>query len=436
MKPKSIMTMKKSIVLSAFLMAVASVSAQTAKEEIYADVLKSGSNHMAYQVPTKPLTKSPKGYKPFYISHYGRHGSRWLLGDGEYMGSIKVLRQAKEQGVLTAFGGEVLEKLERFYPSTIKRLGDLSDVGEVQHHGIGKRMTENFPEVFKGKDAQVDARSTVVIRCILSMEAECEELTAFNPDLKIHNDVSEAFQYYLNAGWESKLREAEKPRWGVLEPYKQKYTHPERMCRTLFSDESFWNNADFNAGSFMRGLFRVVNNMQSHSFGEDLWNVFTTEECYDLWKIHNIEWYLGYGPAPQTKSVMPFSQAKLLRNMIETTDTVMASKTYKNGAALRFGHEVCVMPLACLMELDSCGRKVEDLDHLEDYWVNYRIFPMACNIQCIFYRSKKADDILVKVLLNEKEATLPIETDQYPYYKWADLRAYYLKKLDDFEKDK
>ena len=60
---------------------------------------------------------------------------------------------------------------------------------------------------------------------------------------------------------------------------------------------------------------------------------------------------------------------------------------------------------------------------------------MACNIQLVYYRSKKAGaPILVKALLNEKEATLPIPTDQYPYYKWDDLRTYYLKKLDDFER--
>ena len=118
--------------------------------------------------------------------------------------------------------------------------------------------------------------------------------------------------------------------------------------------------------------------------------------------------------------------------MIETTDTVLASKSYKNGAALRFGHEVCVMPLACLMELDSCGRQVEDLDRLDEQWVNFRIYPMACNIQLVYYRSKKAGaPILVKALLNEKEATLPIPTDQYPYYKWDDLRAYLVKISQD-----
>ena len=430
------MLIKKSLLSFALLGAsILTASAQTAKEEIYADILKSASNHMAYQAPTKELTKAPKGYQPFYISHYGRHGSRWLLSDNDYMRNINALRDAKAKGILTPLGQEALTKLERFYPCTKGRLGDLSDIGEIQHHGIGKRMTEHFPEVFAGNKAEVDARSTVVLRCILSMTAECEEITAFNPKIKMHNDVSEAFQWYLNAGWSRRLNDAGGNRWSILDEYKRKYTHPERLCKSLFTDESYWNNEDFRPKSFMRNLFYVVNNMQSHGNGEDMWNLFTTEECYDLWKIVNIEWYLGYGPAPQSKGIMPFSQANLLRNMIETTDTVMASKTYTNGAALRFGHEVCVMPLACLMELDSCGRKVNDLDHLEDSWVNYRIFPMGCNIQWIFYRPNKGNgDILVKALLNEKEATLPIPTDQFPYYKWEDLRKYYLKKLDDYER--
>ena len=60
---------------------------------------------------------------------------------------------------------------------------------------------------------------------------------------------------------------------------------------------------------------------------------------------------------------------------------------------------------------------------------------MGCNIQLIFYRpvKNKAGDILVKALLNEREATLPIQTDMHPYYKWSDLRQYYLNKLAKFD---
>ena len=131
---------------------------------------------------------------------------------------------------------------------------------------------------------------------------------------------------------------------------------------------------------------------------------------------------------------MPFSQLNLLKNIIETADTVTTTQ-----ATLRFGHEVCVMPLACLLELDNCGMAgenlVEDLGKLDEVWRNYNIFPMGCNIQLIFYRPKKgkSGDILVKALLNEREAYMPAETNNWPYYKWQDLREYYLNKIKEFE---
>jgi len=128
---------------------------------------------------------------------------------------------------------------------------------------------------------------------------------------------------------------------------------------------------------------------------------------------------------------MPFSQATLLENIIQTADTCVALR--KPQATLRFGHEVCVMPLACLMELDNCGVVVEDMNDLDKYWQNYKIFPMGCNIQLIFYQPKKGEgDILVKALLNEREATLPITTDTPPYYKWNDLREYWSQKLNEY----
>lgn len=423
--------MLKSYLLLAFMGMSLVAGAQTAREEIHENILLSGSNHMAYIAPTKPLTAAPKGYEPFYINHYGRHGSRWLIGKDEYSRPIKMLEDADAAGKLTALGKETLAKLKEFYPCTVNRLGDLTSVGERQHHGIGKRMTQNFPEVFSG-DAQVDARSTVVIRCILSMTAECEEIMGFNNKIRMHNDVSEAFQYYLNQNWEKSIGEASNKRWPIIDKYKNQLTHPDRFCSTIFNDTAYINHS-IDKGSFMRAIFNVATNMQSHDTDIDLYPLFTEDEAYDLWRYRNIEWYLGYGPAPQTDGVMPFSQTNLLNNMISTADSIVTNTSY-HGATLRFGHEVCVMPLACLLELDSCGVKVDNLDELDKYWVNYRIYPMGCNIQLVYYRPKKAkslsaDDILVKALLNEKEATLPVKTDNFPYYKWSDVRKYYLDKL-------
>jgi hypothetical protein len=58
---------------------------------------------------------------------------------------------------------------------------------------------------------------------------------------------------------------------------------------------------------------------------------------------------------------------------------------------------------------------------------------MAANIQFVFYRRDKNDtDVLLKVLLNENEATLPIPTDMAPYYHYRDFREFYIKKLEKY----
>ena len=430
--------MKQFIILT--LAALAGMTAQaqdistSAQEEIRNNKFLSASNHLDYDnyPARKALTPTPKGYTPFYMSHYGRHGSRWLLSDGEYSGVINTLKKARKNGKVTAEGMAALEKLEAFYPCTIDRWGDLTTVGERQHHGIGQRMAAHFPEIFKTKGVQIDARSTVVPRCILSMTAECEELAAANPSARIHNDVSNSLQYYLNQPWSGEVAAQGRTVWKTVDHYKNKYTHPERITSVLFNDPAYVKDS-LNAASFMRHLFKVANNMQSHADGSDLYALFTPEECYDQWRIENVSWYLQYGASPATRSVMPFSQTNLLKNIIQTADTV-----HQTQATLRFGHEVCVMPLACLLELGHCGDKVDNLDELDRTWRNYNIFPMGCNVQLIFYRPKKNADgeILVKALLNEREVTLPVPTDNYPYYSWKRLRQYYLDKIHTFENKK
>ena len=423
--------MKRVILLFVVVAAYLGIYAQTAREEIFANKYLAASNYLDYnrQFSQEALTPAPKGYEPFYLSHYGRHGSRWLVGNEEYTNPLEILRDAYKHGKLTDLGIQTLNKLEDFYPCTIDRVGDLTTVGERQHHGIGKRMTENFPEIFKSKNVRIDARSTIVPRCILSMVAECEEFSAANSTARIHNDVSESLQYYLNQPRDEVVKNSGGRSSEILNEYRIKYTHPDRLMKTLFSDQE-WVYNNVRAGSLMNQLFNVATNMQSHDTDIEFLSLFTEDELYDQWRIQNIGWYLGYANAPQTNNVMTYSQRNLLKNIIETADTVTQTQ-----ATLRFGHEVCVLPLACLLELNNCNASVDNLDELEKYWQNYKIYPMACNIQLVFYKPKKgkSGDILVKALLNEREAKMPVETDNYPYYKWTDLRTYYLEKLRKFD---
>ena len=60
--------------------------AQDVKSEIIANKNLSASNYLAYPMPQNTKdTPAPKGYKPCYLSHYGRHGSRFLIDKNDYL---------------------------------------------------------------------------------------------------------------------------------------------------------------------------------------------------------------------------------------------------------------------------------------------------------------------------------------------------------------
>ena len=167
--------MKKFILLISALLAVGSASAQEALSDIKKDIHVSASNLLAYPGPHKKLTPAPKGYKPFYISHYGRHGSRYLCDQNDYDYPYNILKRADSLGKLTPTGQETLKKIEMLRNEAYKRIGELTQLGAEQHQQIGTRMYERFPEVFAGK-THIDAKSTPVIRCIFSMENALQAL--------------------------------------------------------------------------------------------------------------------------------------------------------------------------------------------------------------------------------------------------------------------
>lgn len=85
-----------------FVLVWSPVKAQKAREEIKNNACLSASNYLAYPGPVqKKLTPAPKGYSPFYISHYGRHGSRYLIGNEDYDVPVRVLARADSLGKLT-----------------------------------------------------------------------------------------------------------------------------------------------------------------------------------------------------------------------------------------------------------------------------------------------------------------------------------------------
>ena len=104
----------KRIVFSTILFAASAVHtssyAQATREEIFDNIAVTGGVYYAYPAPGVQ-TKAPKGYEPFYISHFGRHGSRWLISDEEYIRVMEVFEKAHQAGKLTPLGEDVRKRL-------------------------------------------------------------------------------------------------------------------------------------------------------------------------------------------------------------------------------------------------------------------------------------------------------------------------------------
>lgn len=345
------------------LLIVLTTQAQTAREEINANRQLSANNYYAYPSPTGKLKAPPKGYEPFYISTYARHGSRYLIDPNDYLFPKKVLLQADSLNKLTDTGKRTLEVVLQMSDMAEKRYGELTSVGARQHRGIAKRMYANFPQIF-ADSAEVDARSTVVIRCILSMTSECLQLQAMNPKLKIRNDASYHDMPYMNPSDKklSNLADSEEVKKARKE-FEAKHIHPGRLMKVLFTDDAYVEE-NVDTVRLMRRLFDIAANMQSHDTDMELYSLFTNDECYDLWSCNNVYWYLTHACSPVTDCLMPYREAELLRNILDTADGAL--KDSKHGATLRFGHESCLLPLVALLELDNHGESYPDIEKLSE----------------------------------------------------------------------
>ena len=420
------------------LLTVLPVSAQSVKDIIRHNPAYASCNYSVYpdSIPDN-LTPAPAGKRPFYISHYGRHGSRYISNRTGYDTPYRMMLHAETVDELTPTGKKVLQEMKLIMSDTEERWGELTAIGGIQHQQIARRMMQRFPEVFES-DAHVHARSTIVPRCMFSMGYALAEMAKENPQLQIDMESTKRTQYYMNHQDQALRKnymtaEAKK----AYDAYKAPRIGNSRLMELIFKnpdivkelvDESFFNYYLMKMGLFQLNTHRRENTL--------LLNLFQTDELYRMWQIDNALWYIQHGACKLNGGQQPYSQRYLLRQLIADADSCL--RLDRPGVQLRFGHETVLLPLVCLTGINGYDLETDNLDELEakGWWCS-SVFPMGSNVQFIFYRSHPKDpDVLLKVLLNEQEATLPIPTAQAPYYRWSDFRQYCLQKLEQYPQDK
>ncbi len=426
----------RSILFPALLLGCIAISAngQTTYDEIAADPAKAAGLYYLYPVTESRNTPAPKGYKPFYISHYGRHGSRYLVGEQNYSSPDTIFNLADSAGVLTEKGREVKRRIAAIYADAAGRDGELTEIGVQQHRGIAQRMYHAFPEVFKGNPV-ITAKSTTRMRCAHSMAAFCEALKEINPSLVIPRESAKRYMKYLSnvckaaAAYNHKDSAATKR---VID-FETEITQPERLMAELFTDPTYVDSLKLktcnNSKLLMLNLFRIAVDAPNTECPERLDDLFTPDERFKMWQNYNYQYYNHMSNPPSAKGVILDNARPLLQNILESADSAIARGD--NGADLRFGHDSCIVPLLGLMKVEGCYGSSDDPYKLHEVYADFKISPMAANLQMVFFRNKKGD-VIVKLLLNEREVMIDgLPSDIAPFYHWSELRNYLQNILDE-----
>ena len=400
------------------------LSAQSAREEILAEPQKAGGVYAMYEQVPGQESRPPKGYKPFYISHYGRHGARYLLSDKEYARVVDLFARAHEAGELTEAGENLFGRLQAYYRQMQYREGELSRYGWEQHQFIARQMYAAYPDLFRRRP-RVEAASTLLLRTLMSMNAFCTALQGCDPLLPIYAEGSrlnlKGICPHLKdnpfAQGEGVRFDGDDPWGGNLKRFAMENEPWESLADRYFRHRDWLRDAS-DPVSFVRNLHTLVFNSTNVPTDLSFADVFTPEEAYRAWRVENYRYWLGLGP-------LNTSEISLVEEIVRTADRDIAAG--EPLVRLRFGHDSSLMATLSLLGINTFGQMPASADEIEEVWRCYRI-PMACNYRFVFYRNR-AGEILFKCVLNGSDASIPALTPvEGCFYRWSDFRSLLAEK--------
>ena len=365
-------------------------------------------------------TPPPAGYVPFYISHYGRHGCRYLTKESQFA-ALDSMEKASGADALTEKGLELLKCLRRIKAVHSGMMGSLSARGADEHRRISRRMHDRFPQVFSAKGA-VQCQSSTYPRCLTSMANFACELKGLEPQLEMSFATGDRYMpVILNRvkGKEFDANGSEAAERRLLESVFD----PGPMLARLFRDASSAASFMEDPCAFYQSLFfmiAVCSTLDAELEGLEIYDKFTVGELCALSRAMNGRWFFRMGNATEIGSANMARADKLAKDIASRAEGAMGG----NGvvADLRFGHDAGLWPLAGYLGLEGVGDSVP-FSKVCDHDVLWRCMTMAANIQFAFYRND-VGDVLVKVLFNEREtAVRGLEPVAGPYYRWPDLKA-------------
>jgi len=418
--------------LSLIILITLSASAQDFQSEIRANIDRFAGVYHSYEYIPTADTPAPKGFKPFYVSHYGRHGSRHQTGSNGTR-PYETIQKAEEAGLLTEEGKKLAADMLRIYTEHQGMEGELSVRGGWEHAGIASRMQARFPEVFKSKArTRVHCQSSTVPRCLLSMANFTGSLKNSVPALQFDFITGDKYLDLLAHDY-FQVDDISDQRSHLNDSIVRANVDPSRVMRTYFKDDPKIEEIIPNPWSFMRYLFlyaAICQDLEYELGGLDLKHYLTEDELMGLAITYNERTYGSYGNSLDYGDRITWAAKWLVEDFIARADAAMEPGS-NVAADLRFGHDSGILPLAGLLGLDGASARYPMGQAYKNGYYIWERVPMGTNLQMIFYRNKKGE-VLVKVLYNERETAIPaVPAFSGPYYRWEDLKPYLVRISED-----
>ena len=397
-------------------------------------------------VPLGEIAAAPEGFEPFYFSLVGRHGSRYEQKGTRFNKLCATLDKAHELGILTKDGELLRTRAKAIAEAQKGHDGELSDLGVEQWRGIAHRAYDHFGKVFDG--GSIEGKSSTSLRCLLSMVAFNDAMKEKNPKIMVHQQAraselwivrplannpavseraKELCKDYNDHGEWTKARKAWERAYDASAFMSKITTDPtrlleecggkrdERMLRYSFITLFFGENFELGDRELLNRLFSL----------DDLYFMYVYQTSH--WLNSSIGRGNDFVEARQSHM-----EAMVLDILNKGNEAIKG--TNPNNANLRFTHDSYVGPLLSVLGYDGCVPQWNENVELATTSFNHGLnVPMAANLQIVLYRNKRGE-VLVRSLINERDATLPIKCDTAPFYPWDKFSKYVLENLNELKK--
>jgi len=386
------------------------------KNLLLEDRSRAAVNTHSYEFDEIHDTPAPKGYKPFYISHYGRHGSRTDWGGFSYQRLVNILTRAEEEGILTEDGKDLLEGAKKVFATYNGMDGRLTDRGVREHYKLAERMYRRYPGIFR-KNKHIRAISSTSQRCIVSMAGFTNGLTATDNKLSIEMDTGDKYMEYINNEAPNELKAATQP---VIDSINRMYQpNYEPMMKAIFTDTGRGQAIAGSLGFLESAIWSTAKIGDACDVESDLFRFLSDEALFHFYEQTVLDLYLRHCNSVEFGYDRILLSEPLVEDIVNKAEEVIAGGGY--AADLRFGHDWPMLSFASYIGIEGPGDHLT-VDEARADWKGFFNVPFAVNLQMVFYRNKQGD-VLVKFLYNEKEVLLRgLEPVTGPYYSWETFK--------------